>query len=137
MGKKLGKWAILLITLVTCSLIAGYTAYFLTHRETPAIREEPATQEPLEIYSVNYPEQVFPGTSLYPNGIVYAWGKNRDVREIYYLSWLVDRFAHGLSNTVGQYLGFDNNTIEYFLNQVPHWNATTDSEFLQAINPMV
>jgi hypothetical protein len=41
---------------------------------------------------------------MYPDGKVYAWGKERDIRELYY-SWLDDRYHHGLSNTVDQFIG--------------------------------
>lgn len=41
---------------------------------------------------------------LYPNGTVYAWGKERDIRAFYY-TWLSDRSSHGLENTVKQFLG--------------------------------
>ena len=41
---------------------------------------------------------------MYPDGKVYAWGKERDIRALYY-SWLDDRYHHGLSNTVDQFIG--------------------------------
>jgi hypothetical protein len=40
----------------------------------------------------------------YPDEKVYAWGKERDIRALYY-SWLDDRYHHGLSNTVDQFVG--------------------------------
>lgn len=41
---------------------------------------------------------------LYPNGKVYAWGKDRDIRAFYY-TWLADRSEHELINTVKKYVG--------------------------------
>jgi hypothetical protein len=40
----------------------------------------------------------------YPDEKVYAWGKERDIRVLYY-DWLDDRYYHGLSNTVDQFVG--------------------------------
>lgn len=37
---------------------------------------------------------------------------------MFYKGWLADRFNHGLSNTVGEYVGFDNSTIQYFVNKI-------------------
>jgi len=55
---------------------------------------------------------------LYPDGKVGIW--NEDPR-VYYKGWLADRFNHGLAYTVGQYVGFDDSTIEYFLKRAK-WN---------------
>ena len=53
--------------------------------------------------------------SLYPNGTIGRW--NEDPR-VFYKGWLADRFNHGLSNTVGEYVGFDNATIQYFVDKI-------------------
>jgi len=52
---------------------------------------------------------------LYPDGKVGRW--NEDPRA-YYKGWLSDRFNHGLAFTVGQYVGFDDFTIEYFSKKI-------------------
>ena len=58
-------------------------------------------------------------SELYPDGNIGIY--NEDPR-VFYKGWLADRFCHGLSNTVGQYVGFDDNTIEYFVSKIPNWN---------------
>jgi len=50
--------------------------------------------------------------SKYPNGTVYAWGKDRDIRVFYY-SWLNDRQVHGLNNTIQQLVGCYLSDINY------------------------
>jgi len=57
--------------------------------------------------------------SLYPNGKVGIW--NEDPRG-FSKGWLADRFCHGLSYTVGQYVGFDDATVRYFMNKISDWN---------------
>jgi hypothetical protein len=56
---------------------------------------------------------------LYPNGKVGIW--NEDPRG-FSKGWLADRFCHGLSYTVGQYVGFDDATVRYFMNKISNWN---------------
>ncbi|MBO3833336.1 MAG: hypothetical protein FGF51_08180 [Candidatus Brockarchaeota archaeon] len=65
---------------------------------------------------------------LYPNGKVGKW--NEDPRG-FTNGWLADRFCHGLENTVGQYVGFDDNTIQYFKNKITDWN---EMEFCNKLN---
>ena len=50
--------------------------------------------------------------SLYPNGTIYAWEKDRDVRVMFY-SWLNDRQVHGLYNTVYQFVGINLTKVSY------------------------
>jgi hypothetical protein len=45
----------------------------------------------------------------------------------YYYQWLSDRFNHGLSYTVGQFVGLGDNDVRYFLN---NWNM---SKFIEKI----
>jgi len=66
---------------------------------------------------------------LYPSGKVGRWSE--DPRG-FYKGWLADRFCHGLSYTVGEYVGFDDSTVEYFAKKCsstivdhyvyPNWN---------------
>jgi hypothetical protein len=57
---------------------------------------------------------------LYPNGKVYAWGKERDIRSFYY-SWLADRAMNGLDNTVKQFIGLNYNELSEIMRNYDNW----------------
>jgi hypothetical protein len=57
---------------------------------------------------------------LYPNGKVYAWGKERDIRSFYY-SWLADRAMNGLDSTVKQFIGLNYNELSEIMRNYDNW----------------
>jgi len=60
--------------------------------------------EGMKLFVQQLPKEYEEIKSLYPDGKVYAWGKERDIRALYY-DWLDDRYHHGLSNTIDQFVG--------------------------------
>jgi hypothetical protein len=61
--------------------------------------------------------------SKYPNGTVGPW--NEDPRNYCY-TWLGDRAGYGLAAGIGQFLGFNETTIE----RVRNWNISSALEFI-------
>jgi len=60
--------------------------------------------EGMKLFVQQLPKEYEEIRRLYPDGKVYAWGKERDIRALYY-DWLDDRYHHGLSNTIDQFVG--------------------------------
>jgi hypothetical protein len=64
-------------------------------------------------YTVSQIAKVYNGVmSKYPNGTMYAWGEDRDIRVFYY-SWLNDRQVHGLYNAIKQLTGVNLTSVPY------------------------
>jgi len=75
--------------------------------------------EGMKLFVQQLPKEYEEIKSLYPNGKVGRW--NEDPRG-FSKGWLADRFCNGLSYTVGQYVGFDDATVRYFMNKISDWN---------------
>jgi hypothetical protein len=76
--------------------------------------------EGIKLFVQQLPEEYEEIVRLYPNGKVYAWGKERDIRSFYY-SWLADRAMHGLDNTVKQFIGLNYNELSEIMRNYDNW----------------
>jgi hypothetical protein len=74
----------------------------------------------MKVFVEQLPREYEEIVKLYPNGKVFAWGKERDIRSFYY-SWLVDRAMHGLNNTVEQFVGLNYDKLTEVTRNDDNW----------------